>query len=90
MPDMKRRKVKSYGKYIVADPGICHGAVTFRGTRIFVSDVLEQVAEGMKWDEIVRQWRGSVTRQAIAEAVLVARDALLQEKPRVSRRRPAA
>ena len=90
MAAMKRRKVKEYGKYIVADPGICHGAVTFRGTRIFVSDVLEQVAEGMKWDEIVRQWRGSVTKQAIAEAVLVARDALLQEKPRASRRRPAA
>ncbi|HIE29634.1 TPA: DUF433 domain-containing protein [Candidatus Poribacteria bacterium] len=25
-----------FGKYIVADPNICHGALTFKGTRIFV------------------------------------------------------
>lgn len=24
------------GEYIVADPRICHGALTFKGTRIFV------------------------------------------------------
>lgn len=32
------------GRYIVADPEICHGEPTFRGTRILVSDILEQVA----------------------------------------------
>jgi len=87
---MKKGRVKSFGKYIVADPNICHGAVTFRGTRVFVSDVLEQVAEGMKWDEIMRQWNGSVTKEAIAEAILVARDALLHDRSPSSRRKPAA
>ena len=65
-------------RYVVSDPKICHGKLTFRGTRVFVSDVLEQVAEGMDWDEICRQWRGSVSRAAIAEAVELARQALLK------------
>lgn len=41
------------GRYIVTDPRICHGQPTFRGTRILVSDVLEQVATGMAWKSIV-------------------------------------
>ena len=70
-------KVKQIGRYIVADPKICHGKLTFRGTRIFVSDVLEQVEAGEDWDTIIRQWHGSVTPEAIAEALRFARQALL-------------
>ena len=35
---MKKNKdaAKLLGRYIVADPKICHGKPTFRGTRIFV------------------------------------------------------
>ena len=65
-------------RHIVSDPKVCHGKLTFRGTRVFVSDVLEQVAEGMDWDEICRQWRGSIGKEAIAEAVELARHALLK------------
>lgn len=35
------------GRYIVVDPKICHGKLTFKGTRIMVSDVLEQIEEGL-------------------------------------------
>ena len=59
-------------RYIVSDPRICHGKPTFRGTRIMVSQVLEQIASGMAWETIVQEWRGSVSREAIAEAVLLA------------------
>ena len=69
-------KAKELGKYIVADPEICHGKPTFRGTRIFVKDVLEMVAEGMSWDEIIEEWRGSITKEAISEAVLLASESL--------------
>jgi uncharacterized protein (DUF433 family) len=48
-------KAKLVGRYIVTDPEICHGKSTFRGTRIFVSDVLEQVASGMAWEIIYRR-----------------------------------
>ena len=44
------------GRYIVVDPAICHGQPVFRGTRILVSDVLEQVASGMAWEAIIEEW----------------------------------
>jgi uncharacterized protein (DUF433 family) len=65
-------KTKRYGRHIVADPRICHGKLTFRGTRLLVSDVLELVAARMEWDEIIRQCHGSISRSAIAEALRVA------------------
>ncbi len=65
------------GRYIVADPRVCHGRLTFRGTRIFVADILAEVAAGMSWEAIVERWGGHVSREAIAEAVRLAREALL-------------
>lgn len=67
------------GKHIVKDPRICHGKLTFRGTRVFVSSVLAQVARGLDWDVIVKEWHGSVSKAAIAEAVDLAREALLSQ-----------
>ena len=67
------------GRFIVTDPKICHGKPTFRGTRIFVSDVLEQVAAGLDWETIIEQWRGDISEDAIAEAVNLAKSALLQQ-----------
>jgi uncharacterized protein (DUF433 family) len=66
------------GRYLVADPDICHGKPTFRGTRILVADVLDQVAAGLAWETIIEEWRGSLTPEAIAEAVRLARQALLE------------
>ena len=69
------------GRYIVADPKICHGKLTFRGTRIFVADVLNQVAKGMDFESISEAWRGAVSHEAIVEAVQLAREALLKYWP---------
>jgi uncharacterized protein (DUF433 family) len=69
---------KLIGRYIVTDPRICHGQPTFRGTRIMVSQVLEQVAGGMAWETIVEEWRGSVSKEAIAEAVRLAMQAFME------------
>jgi len=68
---------KLLGRYIVTDPQICHGQPTFRGTRIMVTQVLEQVASGMAWESIVEEWRGSVPTEAIAEAVRLAMQAFV-------------
>ena len=65
---------KIVGRYIVSDPKICHGQPTFRGTRILVADVLEQVASGMAWPSIVEEWRGSINEEAVGEAVRAARE----------------
>jgi uncharacterized protein (DUF433 family) len=77
-------EVKEFGKHIVADPRICHGQWTFRGTRIMVWIVLEQLAEEMPWDTIVKEWRGSVPREAIAEAVELAREVHRRDERRMA------
>jgi uncharacterized protein (DUF433 family) len=60
------------GRHIVADPRLCHGQPTFKGTRIMVWLVLEQIERGLTWDQILREWRGQITRPAIAEAIAIA------------------
>lgn len=54
---------------MVADPAICHGKPTFVGTRIMVAQVLKQVSNGLAWDAIMKEWRGAISKEAIAEAV---------------------
>src|SRR5436189_6142404 len=57
------------GGHIVADPRICHGKPTFKGTRIMVWQVLEDVADGKSWDFISQvRWGGRLSVAAIAEA----------------------
>jgi uncharacterized protein (DUF433 family) len=68
------------GRYIIADPSSCHGEPTFRGTRVLVADILEQVASGMDWEAIREEWRGSISRKAIAETVRLGRELLLAHK----------
>jgi uncharacterized protein (DUF433 family) len=65
---------KPIGRFLCADPKICHGKLTFRGTRILVSDVLELVAGGMSFDDIIKECHGSIGRPAIAEAIREAQD----------------
>jgi len=70
---------KNLGRYIVADPEVCHGKPTFKGTRILVEQVLKQVAKGLSWDVIVEEWRGDISLDAIAEAVELARRSFARE-----------
>ena len=74
-------EVRELGTYIVADPRICHGQLTFRGTRLLVADVLEAVAEGVPWDVIGQDSGGLVPSEAVGEAVLLARHALVGREP---------
>jgi uncharacterized protein (DUF433 family) len=69
---MPKSRRKTLGRYIVADPEICHGKPTFIGSRVMVWQVLEAVARGEPWDEIVAHWPGSVSKEAIAEALELA------------------
>jgi len=79
------------GEHIVADPRICHGRPTFKGTRVFVADVLADVERGLSWEFIMQRWGGGkLTRAAIAEAVHFARKALIDESGRLVPMRNAA
>lgn len=41
---------------ISVDPSICHGAPTFRGMRLRVQDVLDLLASGMTYEEILADY----------------------------------
>lgn len=75
-----KRELKPHliGRYIVTDPKICHGKPTFRGTRVLVSDVLDQVASGLAWETITEEWNQGIGKEAIREAVQLASQALLK------------
>ena len=73
------------GRYIVADPAICHGKPTFKGTRIFVADVLADVERGLSWNFILHRWGGGkICKAAVTEAVRLAREALLDNQGRLA------
>jgi uncharacterized protein (DUF433 family) len=73
---MKRTKARSLGRHLVSDPAICHGKPTFRGTRVLISDVLEQVASGLAWETIIDEWNHNNSKEGIREAVQLASHAL--------------
>jgi len=62
---------------ISVDPAICHGQPCFKGTRVLVHVVLDNLAAGVPVDRILQEYRslssGSV-RAAIAYAADVARE----------------
>lgn len=69
---------------MVADPAICHGKLIFKGTRVFVVDVLADVERGLSWDFITQRWGGGkISKAAIAEAVHLARTTFLDEEGRL-------
>ena len=39
-----------------------------------VADVLDKIANGMDCETIIEEWRGKLTREAIAEAIHLARE----------------
>jgi uncharacterized protein (DUF433 family) len=86
----KIAKPQNLGHHIVADPKICHGKPTFRGTRIMVFQVLEMVADGMAWEAIIEQCHHSITKEAISEAVSLANKALADHAHEYALERMAA
>jgi len=71
------------GRYVVTDPKVCHGKPTFKGTRIMVWQILDELAHGMSPAEIVKAWGGKITRPAIAESVSLAHRSLLDRHGRL-------
>jgi hypothetical protein len=74
------------GRYIVADPEICHGKPTFKGTRIMVWQVLDDVADGRSWEFICgTRWGGRISLAAVGEAVRLSRQSWLDKRGRLAR-----
>lgn len=66
------------GKYLVRDPEIYHGELTFRGTRVPVDVVLTYVVKGMSVNEVPENWP-DVSVEAVQEALAFAQEALLEK-----------
>jgi len=66
--------------HISVDPEICHGKACFKGTRVMVSVVLDNLAAGARPDEILASYPslqpGSI-QAAIAYAAELARERIV-------------
>ncbi len=63
----------NWADYITVDPSICHGKACIRGTRIMVSVVLDNLAAGLKPEEIVSSYP-SLNLEAVQAAIAYAAD----------------
>jgi uncharacterized protein (DUF433 family) len=43
-------------QYLASDPLICHGQLCAKGTRVFVTNILDSLAEGSSREEILRSY----------------------------------
>ena len=60
-------------EHIIVDRNVCHGAPCFRGTRVMVSVVLDNLAAGRTADEILADYP-SLRSEAIPAAIAYAAD----------------
>ncbi len=63
--------MKKWQELIITDPKICHGKPCFKGTRILVSVVLDNLAAGIPVSEILEQYPG-LTEECIQAAIAYA------------------
>ena len=63
------------GKHLVVDPAVCHGELSFRGTRVPVRTILLTLAKGRSLAYLRESWP-EVSPEAIEEAVSLAADLL--------------
>ena len=60
-------------KHITVDPLVCHGRACVAGTRVLVTTILDNLAEGLEVEEIIRNYPSS-TRESIRAATGYAAD----------------
>ena len=75
---MKSTKRIVVSQYVVSDPEICHGQLTFVGTRILVESVLSYLADGRSIDWVLTEWP-PLSRAAVQEALQLATGALVKQ-----------
>lgn len=81
MAPKKRKRVGQptlVGKHLIVDPAVCHGELTFRGTRVPVRTVLLHLAKGHTVAYLRKSWP-EVTSAAIEEALALAADVLAHQ-----------
>ena len=56
----------NWREHITVDPEICHGRACITGTRVLVAVILDNVADGLSPEEIVRSYPSITTRSVRA------------------------
>ena len=64
-------------EHIVIDPEICHGQMTFKGTRVPVETFMTFLGKGYSVDVLLQNWP-EINRKAVQEAVSLATQAFLE------------
>jgi uncharacterized protein (DUF433 family) len=71
-------RVREFGKYLLAHQGICHGQLTFKGTRVLVPVVLESLARpGRTIEQVAVDYR--LPDEAVLEALQLATNVIQQQ-----------
>jgi len=70
---------------IVRAIGVCGEQPTFKYTRIEITGTLERIASGENIDEVVKGYRGRVSRAAILEAMILVTNQFLKTLPTLER-----
>lgn len=65
-------------QYLTSDPHICHGQLCAKGTRVFVTNILDSLAEGASREEILRSYP-SLTPKHIDAAIAYAAELAHEE-----------
>jgi uncharacterized protein (DUF433 family) len=61
----------NWADYITADPKVCHGKACIKGTRIMVSVILDNLADGQSVEQILADYP-TLTPEAVRAAITYA------------------
>ena len=67
----------NWREHLSSDPNVCQGRICARGTRVFVTNILDSIAEGAQREEILRSYpslRPEHIDAAVAYAAELARE----------------
>ena len=70
-------------KLITVDPLVCHGKACIKGTRIMVSVVLDNLAAGLSYDDIINSYP-SLSKDSVQAAIAYAAELAKERVIRMS------
>jgi uncharacterized protein (DUF433 family) len=71
----KKEKGMAYMNRIELNPRVCNGRPVIKGTRIPVSVILEQIADGDSWDTVLSNYP-EMKKEDIQAALIYARESI--------------
>jgi uncharacterized protein (DUF433 family) len=80
-----KTKRTELGRFVVADPEVCHGKPTFKGMRIMVWQLFEHLALGEPLEDFPKHFPGRVSLEAAREALEPGEDCQSEEAGKMNR-----